>query len=194
MYQAKITHLKKDKVTHYQIQNKLTHQLLSFQEVVDNWMNNKEFCIYYTQLLVENPFLAFFWEHPPMTKNSLQAPYEFVLVNSTSLPNVTAEPQTFASHFQPNQTVVAFPNLSGDAQLIVPIPKNESTDYAHFAKFILQATDNQLYDFWKMLGEVYQSQLNGGKKWLSTAGLGVHWLHVRIDSRPKYYRYREYKK
>ncbi len=29
--------------------------------------------------------------------------------------------------------------------------------------------------------------------WLSTAGLGVDWLHVRIDSRPKYYRHGPYK-
>ena len=30
-------------------------------------------------------------------------------------------------------------------------------------------------------------------KWLSTAGMGVYWLHVRVDSRPKYYRYQGYK-
>jgi len=28
--------------------------------------------------------------------------------------------------------------------------------------------------------------------WLSTAGLGVSWLHVRLDTRPKYYRHRVY--
>ena len=28
--------------------------------------------------------------------------------------------------------------------------------------------------------------------WLSTAGHGVAWLHVRLDSQPKYYRYRPY--
>ncbi len=29
--------------------------------------------------------------------------------------------------------------------------------------------------------------------WLSTAGGGVAWLHVRLDSRPKYYGYSPYK-
>ena len=29
--------------------------------------------------------------------------------------------------------------------------------------------------------------------WLSTSGLGVYWLHVRLDSYPKYYTYRPYK-
>lgn len=28
--------------------------------------------------------------------------------------------------------------------------------------------------------------------WLSTAGAGVAWLHVRLDDRPKYYSYRPY--
>ncbi|MBX3248007.1 MAG: hypothetical protein KF901_12575 [Myxococcales bacterium] len=30
--------------------------------------------------------------------------------------------------------------------------------------------------------------------WLSTAGLGVDWLHVRLDARPKYYRHAPYKR
>lgn len=29
--------------------------------------------------------------------------------------------------------------------------------------------------------------------WLSTAGMGVSWLHVRLDERPKYYRFQEYR-
>jgi len=31
------------------------------------------------------------------------------------------------------------------------------------------------------------------RTWLSTSGLGVGWLHVRLDSRPKYYTYEPYK-
>ncbi|MGB1216866.1 MAG: DUF6940 family protein [Saprospiraceae bacterium] len=29
--------------------------------------------------------------------------------------------------------------------------------------------------------------------WLSTAGLGVYWLHIRMDNRPKYYKHKAYK-
>jgi hypothetical protein len=29
--------------------------------------------------------------------------------------------------------------------------------------------------------------------WLSTSGLGVPWLHVRVDSDPKYYQHRPYR-
>ena len=30
--------------------------------------------------------------------------------------------------------------------------------------------------------------------WTSTSGLGVYWLHVRLDSRPKYYQHQPFKK
>ena len=30
-------------------------------------------------------------------------------------------------------------------------------------------------------------------RWLSTAGMGIPWVHVRIDSYPKYYRFPPYK-
>ncbi len=29
--------------------------------------------------------------------------------------------------------------------------------------------------------------------WLSTAGAGVSWLHVRLDTRPKYYHHGPYR-
>jgi len=38
-----------------------------------------------------------------------------------------------------------------------------------------------------------QKQISDRPTWLSTAGLGVYWLHLRLDSRPKYYRYQPYK-
>jgi hypothetical protein len=28
--------------------------------------------------------------------------------------------------------------------------------------------------------------------WLSTAGMGVAWLHIRLDERPKYYSHKPY--
>ena len=32
----------------------------------------------------------------------------------------------------------------------------------------------------------------GSPRWLSTSGLGISYLHVRIDKRPKYYSHQEY--
>ena len=32
----------------------------------------------------------------------------------------------------------------------------------------------------------------GTPVWMSTSGAGVSWLHIRLDSRPKYYQYRPF--
>ena len=40
---------------------------------------------------------------------------------------------------------------------------------------------------------VLQAALSEKPLWLSTAGGGVAWLHLRIDSRPKYYSHRPYR-
>jgi hypothetical protein len=37
-----------------------------------------------------------------------------------------------------------------------------------------------------------QQRVSASPLWLSTAGMGVSWLHLRLDSRPKYYRHRSY--
>jgi len=38
-----------------------------------------------------------------------------------------------------------------------------------------------------------QSRIGDRVVWLSTAGAGVPWLHVRLDDRPKYYHYGPYR-
>jgi hypothetical protein len=38
-----------------------------------------------------------------------------------------------------------------------------------------------------------EKRLSASPVWLSTSGLGVYWLHVRLDTHPKYYQYQPYK-
>jgi hypothetical protein len=50
--------------------------------------------------------------------------------------------------------------------------------------------------FWQKVGEKMEESLlsaNNAPRWLSTSGLGVSYLHVRIDNRPKYYSFDEYR-
>jgi len=37
------------------------------------------------------------------------------------------------------------------------------------------------------------ARLSDRPLWVSTSGLGVAWLHVRLDARPKYYQYTPYR-
>jgi len=156
-------------------------------------LDSDETILLFNQTLQESKFEAYFWEVKPIQKQGLDQDFEFVLVNSESLKIVSANDSAFKQYFKENELVVNFPNLNGDANLIVPTPISKNTDYAHLATFVRTADDKQVLAFWKTVLMNYQQNIGGQTKWLSTSGLGVHWLHARIDSVPKYYQHLEYK-
>jgi hypothetical protein len=90
--------------------------------------------------------------------------------------------------------VIAFENLGRDAQLIVPYPILTQNVYAHFASFIRGAPENQKHDLFMVLANSLKSRIHQKPTWVSTSGLGVYWLHIRLDTSPKYYSYQPYRK
>lgn len=88
---------------------------------------------------------------------------------------------------------MSFPNLSGDGLMIVPCPTIEEDIYGHLASVLRHAPEDQIIALWKEVGARARQSLNDRPKWLNTAGGGVAWLHVRLDSRPKYYHYTPYR-
>jgi hypothetical protein len=145
--------------------------------------------------LAASSFAAFFWETPPLTTATLAAPFEFVLTEARALANAPAEPNAFAEHFarDDGDGVVAFENLGGDAVLVVPCPRAPASAYAHLASFLRHAPAPQAHALVRRVAEEVLSRVSDRPLWLSTAGMGVYWLHVRLDSRPKYYRHAPYK-
>jgi hypothetical protein len=51
---------------------------------------------------------------------------------------------------------------------------------------------DQVRALWRATAETLLDRISDTPTWLSTAGLGVIWLHLRLDSRPKYYSHRPY--
>lgn len=80
-----------------------------------------------------------------------------------------------------------------DATLVVPTPQSDLSNYTHLGRFIRNAPINQIDAFWKNTGITVSTELKEKKVWLNTEGTGVYWLHGRIDSRPKYYKYKPYR-
>ena len=178
-------------ITKYKIsENKKT---ISFRKWISLLKDDVDFVDFFTEILISSKHIAFFWEVKSVDKNKLEVDFEFVLVESNSLPKITADEQTFKKYFKEGQKVVSFSNLGGDAQLVVPTPQIDPSNYAHLAIFVRNAPKDQIRKFWQTTGEVYEQKIGAKTVWLSTAGLGVSWLHIRIDSRPKYYRFQEYK-
>ncbi|UII26536.1 hypothetical protein LVD15_25105 [Fulvivirga maritima] len=166
---------------------------LSFKEVINLLMHSSDFRGQLTQTMRASGFGAYFWEVKPITKSRLDQAFEFAVVQSSSLKEIRMDPEPFQEHFDDDSLILSFPNLRGDAHLVVPNKINPKADYAHLAAFLNTADSLQIDQFWKQVGETYCRLINDQPMWLSTAGLGVSWLHMRIDQRPKYYRYTSYK-
>jgi hypothetical protein len=108
---------------------------------------------------------------------------------------MSPDPAPFAEHFDAvdaTPDVTAFPNLGGDAYLIVPSPRAAATAYPHLAAFARNAPHAQQDALWHAVGLALDARVENRPIWLSTAGLGVAWVHVRLDTSPKYYRHGPY--
>lgn len=160
-----------------------------------NLKNSEEFRKFFSSLITSVPFDGLFFETKPMHVNQLDEKLEFVLVNSPSVARIQADKQPFKKHFT-NDIVVAFPNLGKDATLVVPCPMANTNEkiFGHLVIFLRKASEQQKDDFWRITGEKLEERLSKGKNiWLSTSGLGVYWLHIRICDSPKYYSYSKFK-
>jgi hypothetical protein len=168
---------------------------LSFRGLFHLLETNREYGEWYSDTLAGAPFEAFFWEHPALTSGCFDADAEFVLVESTSLANAEPEPEPFAKPFDdtPDPDVIVFPNLGRDAMLVAPKPVGPIDAYRHLGSFVREAPRLQVVTLWGVVGRTLRERLNIQPIWLSTAGLGVSWLHVRLDTRPKYYTHAPYK-
>ena len=149
-------------------------------------------------ILKKSPFETYFFETPPATQSSLDMSFEFILANALPLKGVSEDRGAFNEHFGGCQeSVTSFPNLGGDALMVVPCPSSEATSYSSLGTFMSTASEEQIKAFWSKTGSEalnhWGRKRSGEKVWMSTSGLGVYWLHLRLDSRPKYYTHRPYK-
>lgn len=158
---------------------------------------NEEFRSSLVAELANAPFKAYFWETPPITIETSERSFEYVLTDAPGLASAAPEVDAFREHFSSDagaDGVVTFPNLGGDATLVVPCPNGGLSSYAHLAAFVRGAKEAQRHALFAALGTAVLSHLSERPLWISTAGMGVYWLHLRLDSRPKYYRHAPYKR
>ncbi len=155
---------------------------------------DQEFAGWFTDLLAGADHAAFFWEHPPISDANIDSGVEFVLLDSPVLARLGPDPEPFSSHFERDREgeIVSFRSLGGDAVLLAPRPFGSPETCVHLAAFVRQASQSQIENLWCETGRAMRENLSERRLWLSTSGLGVSWLHVRLDSYPKYYQHRPY--
>jgi hypothetical protein len=192
MYTSEIEVENNGAVQKIRILNNITQ--LTYGEVLRLWQMDDKFRTFFILVLSAAPYISFRWETPPVTKDTIDRPFNFVMLDSPGL-NQTADPAQFREFLNKSnqEDVIVFPNLGKDAILIVPTLKDNQNVYAHIASFTRHANENQKHAFWQKVGEIMEQNLGEKPVWLNTAGAGVSWLHIRLDSYPKYYGYSAYR-
>lgn len=171
-------------------------RVLTMKEWADVLFNDYES---FNDILASCPFEAFFWECAPTTDGSNRM--EFVLVDSTALAQfarAAPDRMTFRHYFRSpslehEPTVAVFPSLGKDALLLAPTTQSREpfTDIAYFAR---HASATQQKNIYQQLAQLVQEKLQNNEApfWLSTSGMGIAWMHIRLDDRPKYYTYKPF--
>ena len=181
---------------------KPNNEILNYEEFLNLLKaGDKEFSRFFRDEIKSIPsdlspsLSAYFWECIPVSRNTLNRKFEFVAIKSSALNNIHQDYSNFQEHFRKSNDgqAVSFSSFSGDT-LIVPTPKS-GADYKNITKFTDNTSIGQWEALWQKVGEKMEENLinaGGSTRWLSTSGLAVHYLHVRIDKRPKYYNHQEY--
>lgn len=152
-----------------------------------------------TDVLRDSPHPAFFWECNPVSAATRDRPFEMALVPSPVLSRVRANGGPFSQYIGAGRGttgVRTFRNLSGDAQLVVPCAATDDDAYPHLAAFVRRAPHEQIRRLWASVAQAVAEHLecSPAPVWVSTSGLGVYWVHIRLDSRPKYYTHAPFKR
>lgn len=167
---------------------------LTYRRALELLGTEQAFGDYLTRLLAGSEYRAFRWETPPIARDTVERPFEFVLVSDPLL-DMDPEPDVFGPYFagaHADVTVLAVPNLTHTATMVVPRPIADHGAYVHIAAFVRRAPPAQVAALWRCVAAAATVQLTAAPIWISTAGGGVAWLHVRIDETPKYYAFRPY--
>ncbi len=168
-------------------------RVLTVADAIAGWRDDAVFRDYFIAELAATSFPAFFWEMPPLTHATLSDPFECAVIRGDALARMRADDADFAEHLRGSEPVAVFPNLGRDALLIAPRRMSDADCYGHVSTFVRAAPDAQRHALLQVLTREIEKLLETRSRfWISTSGLGVPWVHVRLDSYPKYYQYRRY--
>jgi hypothetical protein len=146
-------------------------------------------------IFMNSDFDAIFWEFPLIKGND---DTEFVFIKTDPKLFGHANPKIYSNYFinENENSAVIFKNISGDTLLISPTPSNGKNDEysSHIMNFMKRSNNiMQKHNLLKMIGTIMTKNIKEGKTiYMSTHGLGVPWVHIRISRIPKYYQYKKY--
>jgi len=177
---------------------------LSWSEVLYLWQHDDEFCDLFTDTLCESEYDDFFWETLPVSAHTAaEHSFQFIVIDAKGvLASHPGNPRLFhqhTMHIQGSDQVVTFHNQSQRADMVAPCQSGPESHYGHLAAFLRSAPIAQIREFWRVLGQRVENLLGEGGRspkspvWVSSHGIGVPWVHIRLDSSPRFYHYTPWK-
>jgi len=129
---------------------------------------------------------------PPLTSDDLDNPVEFAILDAPLRSSTDVE--SFKDKFVGKSVVTSFNNFNADSLMVCPIPEEgQDVDiYSSLAPFIRSAPIKQQIAFWARVAKDLDTLISERTVWMNTAGDNVSFLHLRLDSKPKYYHYEKY--
>lgn len=158
----------------------------TWNSVLEDWINGN-----YPKMPknINKPFLF----RTSVINSKIDLPYkEEYTIDKRLFDNKRQDLKTFKEHFtkkknDTKQYAVYFPNLSGDTILVVPKPKSNK-QFTNLFFFMKNSSNKQQKELWKLVAQQAKKMLKTYDNiWISSQGLGINYLHVRICSYPKYY-------
>lgn len=161
----------------------------TWQQKLDSWARGDYFK--YPQDLMDDD--GFFYRTSELT-NSPNCMYDELYVKTDHFNQLRQDYNNFQEHIDksPNKYVISFLNSGKDAKLIIPMPYKNSDgsekNYVSLKHFCDNAPEDQQREFWKYAAIIIREYLIGKKVlYINTSGTGVPYLHLRLDTKPKYY-------
>ena len=170
---------------------------VTWADVVEG-LSNGSLGMQLNEVIALSPHAAFFWETPPLTKAlAATTAFSFVTIRAPGLAN-SEDRSPFNAHLASCLNGARdFGNLGRDAVLIAPCGSKGKGTFAHLAVFVRTARDDQQSTFWRRVGAALNRTLQergSSPTWVSTEGSGVSWVHLRLDTAPKYFHHDAFRK
>ncbi len=130
---------------------------------------------------------SFFWETKCL--KSFNDEFEEEFIENKSLTTLSQNYSSFIEYISKskNKYATSFFNPSKTTLLIIPMPR-DNKKFTTIKDFIDNASLNHQQEFWKYVAKVIIKFKKDNKEiYISTHGLGVPYLHIRLDLKPKYY-------
>ena len=130
---------------------------------------------------------SFFWETKCL--KTFNDEFEEEFIESKSLNNLLQNYNSFIEYINSskNKYATSFYNPNKTSLLIIPMPR-DNKKFTTLKDFIDNASLNHQKKFWKYVAKTIIKFMKENKEvYISTHGLGVSYLHVRLDLSPKYY-------